>query len=348
MSAAAQLEGLMLESGWKIAEHMVRAPGGTGGMFSESYRVEREGRTGFLKAFDFSGAFEPGADTLELIRLLIIAYEHERDVLEVCSGRRLSQVVLALEHGQVQVPGLGAMEGRVYYLIFEMAAGDVRRQVDTSKAFDARWSMRALKDISLALWQVHREMIAHQDTKPSNVLLYGGGDFKLADFGRSSRRDKPTAHDQYDIAGDRTYAPPELTYGYIDPEFTRRRFGCDLYMLGILAAFLFSGRNVTSMLVAHLNDVHRPRYWGGTYEQVLPFLQSAFTKVLDDIRPLVDERVRADVISLIRELCNPDIHGRGHPKGVGKYDQYSLERYVSKLDLLSVKADLAFRLRPAA
>lgn len=52
--------------------------------------------------------------------------------------------------------------------------------------------MRAIKDVTHGLHQIHKEMIAHQDTKPSNVLAYGDRGFKIADFGRSSRRGQAT------------------------------------------------------------------------------------------------------------------------------------------------------------
>jgi serine/threonine protein kinase len=133
------------------------------------------------------------------------------------------------------------MEGRVFYLIFEMAEGDVRVQMNVTTKFDAVWCMRALKDISLGLWQVHKEMIAHQDAKPSNVLTYPGPTFKIADFGRASRRGHSAWHDDLKVAGDRSYAPPEQLYGFLHPDFIPRRMGCDLYMLGNLAAFLFRG-----------------------------------------------------------------------------------------------------------
>lgn len=246
MSAAEKLEGLTLSNGWIVLEHLARNPNGSGGTFSQSYRVKRGEQVGFLKAFDFAHAFKPGADTTELIQLLTSAYNYEKAILAHCSHRRLSNVVLAMDHGHVQVPGLGEMEGRVFYLVFEMAEGDVRCQLDVNKSFDALWCMHALKDICLGLWQVNREMIAHQDVKPSNVLSFSGDEFKLSDFGRSSRRGHAVWYDGQDFPGDRTYAPPELLYGYTHPDFVPRRVGCDLYMLGNLAAFLFSGVNVTS------------------------------------------------------------------------------------------------------
>ena len=164
MSAADKLQGLTLLGGWKVTGHLARNPNGTGGTFSQSYIAEKDGKVGFVKAFDFNKAFEPGVDTLETLRILTAAYHHECDVLDHCSDRRLSKVVLAIDKGEVQVPNMGTMEGRVYYLIFERAEGDVRCQMDSSTSFDALWCMKALRDVSLGLWQLHREMIAHQDT----------------------------------------------------------------------------------------------------------------------------------------------------------------------------------------
>ncbi len=343
MSAAERLQGLDLENSWKVVRQLPRNPYATGGTFSHSYEVRNGNRVGFLKAFDFTPAFDPGVDTAEAIQILVEAYNHERDVLSHCRERRLSNVVLAIEHGSVQVPGLPQMEGRVFYMVFEMATGDVRVQMDLKKRFDVLWCMRALKDVCLGLHQVHREMIAHQDMKPSNVLTYGDGAFKIADFGRASRRGHAARHDDYKIAGDHTYSPPELLYGYLHGDFIPRRIGCDLYMMGNLAAFLFSGVNMTALLLTHLDRHQHPKNWGGTYEQVLPYLQSAFSKALSDLRPLVDEIVRDEVIQLIQDLCDPDIAYRGHPKGIGKANQYSLERYVSQLDLAAKR--LAIRMR---
>lgn len=206
--------------------------------------------------------------------------------------------------------------------------------MDLDLRFDAVWSLRVLQDVCLGLHQVHRDMIAHQDTKPSNVLCYGDSKFKIADFGRSSRRGQPARHDDLVVAGDRTYAPPELLYGFIHSDFGPRRIGCDMYMLGNLAAFLFTGANVTSLLFSRLNQQHHPAHWAGTYDQVLPYVETAFAGVLNGLEALLDESVRAGVLELVRELCNPDLSRRGDPRGVGGHNQYSLERYVSRLDLM--------------
>jgi eukaryotic-like serine/threonine-protein kinase len=344
MSAADCLSGLGLSDGWKVKRHLARNQNGTGGTFSQSYLVEKDGKEGFLKAFDFSEAFDTGADTLTVLSNLSAAYNHERSILDHCNLRRLSNVVLAVSHGKVQVPDMGPMEGTVFYLIFEMADGDVRVQMDISTQCDIVWCLRALKDVSLGLWQVHKEMIAHQDAKPSNVLCYGSSGFKVSDFGRSSWRGTTAPHDGLAIAGDRSYAPPEQLYGFTHTDFIPRRMGCDLYMLGNLAAFLFSGINVTANLLAALDPQHHPMKWTGTYTDVLPYLQNAFTMVLKDISSQIDSLIREDMILLITQLCQPDLSRRGHSKGLGKHDQYSLERFVSQMDLAYKKLNIRMRL----
>jgi serine/threonine protein kinase len=348
MAAADHLLGLKLKNGWEVTKHLARNPNGTGGTFSQSYEVQKDGRIGFLKAFDFWEAFQPGVDTASALQYLTSAYNHEREVLAHCGDRRLSNVVLAIDHGEVQVPSLGPMEGRVFYLVFEMATGDVRVQMNTTTAFDSLVSIKALKDISLGLLQVHKEMIAHQDTKPSNVLLYSGPKFKVADFGRSSRRGHAAPHDNLKVAGDMGYAPPELLYGFMHADFIPRRIGCDLYMLGNLAAFLFSGVNVTTTLLKNMHPDHHPNNWSGTYEDVLPYLRTAFGQALTELEPLIDGIVRPDVIALIERLCEPDLSRRGHPKGIGKHNQYSLERYVSQLDLIEKRLQVKLRIAGAA
>ena len=308
-----------------------RLPRQSGGTFSHSYLAKKGNQIGFVKAFDFSSAFQPGADTLRMLRLLTTSYEHERDVLDLCREKRLSHVVVAISSGQVNVPGMSDVEGRVYYLIFEKAEGDIRRQMDETTASDAAWCMSAVRCVCLGLWQIHRQFIAHQDLKPSNVLCYGESLFKVSDLGRSSRRGYPIWHDDTGFAGDTTYAPPEVLYGYLDPDFVARRVGSDIYMLGNVAAFLFTGVNVTASLFSQLDPQFHWTSWSGDYTAVLPYLQEAFSRVLEDVESRLSEHVRAEVLPVVRELCTPDLKTRGHPKRVGMFDQYSLERYVSRL-----------------
>lgn len=350
--------GMALADGWTVVRRLAPQPGATGANFSEGYLVEKfdddssgqsvRRRAGFLKALDFSRAFElaSGDDTINMLQYYLAAFTHERAVLEHCGKNKLSNVVVALAHGHVDIAGFSPSEGRVYYLIFERADGDVRVQMNTKTAQGDLWCMMALRDITLAFNQIHRRLIAHQDGKPSNVLTYPGPSFKLADFGRSAQVGHPSPHDDMPVAGDPSYTPPEQRYGYTHPEFVARRIGCDLYMLGNLASFLFSGINVTAGINARLDAQHRFGRWTGSYEDVLPYVRNAFTALLVDLRAQLNPLVRDDVMELVTQLCEPDLRLRGHPRQVGRYDQYSLERYVSRLDLMVGR--LGVRLRAEA
>lgn len=332
MAAAEQLVGINLNDGWLVVEKLVAAPNATGGMFSHSYLAKKDGRIAFVKAFDFSDAFKEGVNTLQYLAALTHSYENERDILQHCRGRKLSKVATAIGDGDVQISGLGVMEGRVYYLVFERADGDIRRQMDEASSSDLTWCMRALRDVCLGLAQVHREMIAHQDLKPSNVLCYESENaFKVADFGKSSRRGVSIWHDEHNFPGDRTYAPLELLYGHLLTDFHARRVGADMYMLGNLAAFLFTGTNVTSAVLARMDRTHHWTKWAGPFSEVLPYVLEAFARVLEELEARLPAEIRAEIIGIVKDLCTPDISARGHRKNIGKGDQYSLERYVAQL-----------------
>jgi eukaryotic-like serine/threonine-protein kinase len=135
MSAVDKLLGLTLVNDWKVTRQLGKNPSGSGGIFSRGYIVEKSGKVGFLKAFDFGPALRPGVDTASEIQRLITAYNYEREILELCGEKRLSKVVLAIDSGSVRVEA--TMDGTVFYRVFEMAAGDVRIQMSTKTASDA-------------------------------------------------------------------------------------------------------------------------------------------------------------------------------------------------------------------
>jgi eukaryotic-like serine/threonine-protein kinase len=350
-SAAAKLLGMSLQNGWKVVAERKLSANQTGGNFSHGYRVENEGRIGFLKAFDFSDAFN-SADPdriLQNVQLFTSCFQHERDILFHCKNRRLSKVVLPIDQGSVVVPNFSQLEGRVWYLIFDMADGDIRTQVDNTRRLDTLWSVGALRDICLGLSQVHKEMIAHQDLKPSNVLVFRQAkDFRVADFGRSSKIGINGPFDSQNFPGDQNYSPPEFRYGHAEPDFIKRRIAGDLFMLGNIASFIFCGINITSHMFVNLPKQFHPNAWRSTYYDVLPYLNTAHTSTMEQIEVQIDEIVRAEITLLIRELCAPDLRFRDHRRGIGKNDQYSLQRYVSELDLLFNRAKLRLRIKKAS
>jgi serine/threonine protein kinase len=178
--------------------------------------------------------------------------------------------------------------------------------------------------------------------KPSNVLSFEDGRIsKVGDLGRASNRGVVPPHEEAPIAGDAAYAPPELLYGQIEPDWNRRRFGCDAYLMGSMVVFFMLGVGTTPLLRSELQDAHSWENWTGTYAEALPYVRDAFDRVVLIFSTYADSRVRNDLVRIVRELCEPDPALRGHPRTrASRGNQYSLERYVAAFDLLARRVSL--------
>lgn len=342
--AASRLCGMILSEGWKVARAIPRTAGATGGHFSFGYEVEAEDGTkrAFLKALDYSSALR-SPDPAAALNAMTSAFIFERNVLQQCRTRRLDRIVTAMSSGKVIVPNAPA-GGVVEYLIFEAADGDVRKQLTAVQRWDVSWTLQSLHHIATGLKQLHGEQIAHQDLKPSNVLVFSR-ESKIADLGRASCVGQTPPHEQYPVAGDWSYAPPELLYGFVPAEWTVRRLGCDAYLLGSMVVWFFTGLSTTALLMNSLPESYRPRTWRGTYHEVLPHIRHSFNQALEVFLQQVPDDLRDRLSRIARELCEPNPLERGHAKNrVPIGVQFSLERYITDFDLLAKRAAL----RPAA
>lgn len=338
VAAAHLLLGLELPGGWRVVKKLERAPDATGSNFSVGYIVEREGAQAYLKALDYSHAFSQG-NVARVLQAMTSAFNFEVDVLERCKG--MNRIVRALDHGEIEVEGADLVPN-VSYLIFELAEGDVRAALDRiGAAFDYSFALRVLHHSTAALAQLHGGDIAHQDVKPSNVLTFKRGPSKLADLGRAAHQNLNAPHDEHDCAGDPAYAPPELLYGEVAPDWRMRRQACDLYLLGSLAMFLFSGATMTAELVQHMSADHHYDRWGGTYRELLPFVRLAFDTAIDEFEDVLPLTLAPRLTAAVRQLCDPDPALRGHPRAraMRQGNPYALERFVAEFNLLASRAE---------
>src|SRR5437879_7964713 len=105
----------------------------------------------------------------------------------------MSRIVQALEDGSIVVDPSNAA-GIVQYLIFELADGDIRKQLEFNDKIDMVWKLRTLHNTATGLQQLHSREIAHQDVKPSNVLSFGNQGSKLGDLGRAAHKNHNAPH----------------------------------------------------------------------------------------------------------------------------------------------------------
>lgn len=348
LKPAQLLEGVDLGNGWHVLQPLELPEGHTGGFFSYGYEVEHEdGRKGYLKALDFFEPLyysdDPAAELLELTE----GFVYERDLLEHCRVGGLTRVVRSLDHGTVHVEGFGdGVAATVQYLIFELAEGDVRKKLALFDDIEVAWALRSLHHVAVGLRQLHTIHIAHQDLKPSNVLLFDNeSSSKVGDLGRGTHRLLPAPHEDALVAGERSYAPPESLYRDPPSDWRARRLGCDLYLLGSMVVFYFTGLSATALLFKHVPDELHWLRWSGPYYDILPHLQQGFGEMLEYLAPNVPPQIRDLIVATVRELCEPDPRRRGHPKNHAAQhgNPYALDRYVSRFDLAARRAEIHLR-----
>ena len=335
---AHKLLGLELPGGWKVTAKHERTDGASGGRYSVCYLVERNGTRAFLKALDFSRVQE-APDFVRALQAVTEAFNFERDLVQSCYDHRMDRVVSPLADGAVVVDD--SYLGKVHYIIFEAADCDVRTYVAKLAASEITWKLRALHHITTGLHQLHTAGIAHQDIKPSNIVIFGP-ESKVADLGRASLKGVQGPSDGERYPGDKTYAPLELMYDYLDPDFNMRRFGCDLYLLGSMVTFLFGGIGATAAVLSHLHSDHLPENWHGKYAEVLPYVRNAFGLAVQNFgEHLEGAQLRTELVETVTQLCEPDPALRGHPNNrIGIGNRFSLERFISRFDRLATRSRL--------
>jgi eukaryotic-like serine/threonine-protein kinase len=362
MSAAEHLVGLELKgrrSGrfWKVTEKIGFSQGLSQGHFSVAYSaVGDDGTTVFVKASDLGMFGRAGEDVLIALAAALNAHNFERQILDHCRGNNMDRVVTALDYGDFERSHHGTRD-RIFFLIFEKARGDLRQHVTKQGAFSLLWAVTTLHNLFVAVAQLHAALVAHNDIKPGNALVFDDSIQKIADLGRATSSLFPVSHDAFQCAGDLRFAPPEQLYPHelncADVPMPVRRVAGDIYNLGSLVHYVITARMMTPEIIPLLRPEHRPLNKSGgshdSFQRALPYWRDAFSQMLMRLREGAGDRfgpgARTEIDRLVEittQLCEPDPLLRGHPKNRGPSQaQYSLERYISTLD--SIKSRLAIK-----
>ncbi len=343
-SAAHNLEGKVLGSGWEVFEKINKPANSTGSFFSVCYKARKNGQVCFLKAFDFA-KFQQLADIenagrsmVDVMGDMIKAYQYERDLSDHCRDRYVTKVSFVLEAGEENLREY--TYSLVPYLVFDLADGDVRRQLQFSEKLDFAWKLSSLHDVTVGLRQLHNIEVSHQDIKPSNILVFNKTS-KIGDLGRSLCKSLDNPYEGYVFTGDHNHAPPEIMYQYYSNDWNTRVFATDCYLLGSLIVFYFSGISMTALLMKNIPNNFRVEKWRGHYSDVITYIMDSFYNSLEEFTDSIPySEFKNELRLIVEQLCFPIPDERGHPKNIAsKASSYSLERYISVFDRLHKKAE---------
>jgi len=348
-SAAHNLLGLTLKTGWNVIEKITKSDNATGSVFSVCYKVEKDGVICFLKAFNFTPFFQiseqssPGRSIVDVMSDMLSAHKYERTLSEHCRKGHVTKVAFVIDAGEEIVANFSI--NLVPYLIFELADGDVRNKLAFANNLDFAWKLSSLHDIAVGLQQLHNVNVSHQDLKPSNILLFNQ-DSKLGDLGRSMCKDIDSQYNKQEYSGDWTYAPPEIMYNFYERDWNKRVFATDCYLLGNLIVFYFAGMNMSALLLNCLPDNMHFTKWRGTLDEIKPYLIEAFSIAITKFKGSIgDDYFKNELSQIVEQLCFPFPEKRGHPKNVSNKlgSNFNLERFITKLDVLTKKAELKIK-----
>ena len=310
---------------------MISKTSGSGGNFCTRYTaVDLDGKIGFLKAMDLS---KVATKPLDEIVKTISEYLFEQNILKHCKEQRLTKVVTPLDSGELLSPKEFPPLNRVFYIIFELAEGDLRAEFINKGVSSWKLLFKSLHHVAIGIRQLHKIGIAHQDIKPSNILCFSNEESKISDLGRvtDSKGESPFSLDSF--TGDRSYAPIEVMFGIGPTEFLDRRLS-DLHMFGSLIYHVISGAQITPIIIDETRLI-MPHIGTTSYDDTLPFLKSSFATVISRFREncqnLFGEKIASELAEIVSELCFPDYRFRGNLKHKSKIQRLSMEKYISKM-----------------
>lgn len=223
----------------------------------------------------------------------------------------------------VRVFDSGLLPDGSAYLVMELLKGrSLAAIIEEEGPLPQERARAIIEQIFLSLEEAHGQGLVHRDIKPSNVMVQGlgsGGEHvKVLDFGlvRSFQEDHSRELTQAgSFFGTPPYMAPELwsaDHGMVGPE-------TDIYALGVLIHFLFSGRRpfeATSMagyLNAHLHQAPTPL----SAHLDAPFVPTLAQVILRCLaKSPVDRPESIDAVrTLLREALEPQRAGEAALEG---------------------------------
>jgi eukaryotic-like serine/threonine-protein kinase len=150
---------------------------------------------------------------------------------------REAQAVARLAHRNIATLYELATDGERAFLVSELIEGETLRVLGRRGELSDRLVAKVGADSAAALTHAHRAGVVHRDVKPENILVAGGGEAKLVDFGIARIAGERTLTATGAVLGTLAYMAPEQADG-LRPGPT-----ADVYSLALTLYECFCGEH---------------------------------------------------------------------------------------------------------
>lgn len=150
----------------------------------------------------------------------------------------------------VKVHGYGRLDGVPYVAMEYVAGRSLREQLKAEGPVGWDEAKRIGIQLASALAAAHAAGVIHRDVKPSNVLLDGDGNAKLADFGIARANDLTRLTGSVTVLGTPAYMSPD---GDANEQSDLYALGCVLYEM-MTGAPPFEGESQQQVLLKHIRE----------------------------------------------------------------------------------------------
>lgn len=337
--------GETLGSGWKVMEFISKKEDDSGGSYSLCYKVMKDDEEAFMKIYDFQTYVEKGrgADVADIQHKMLSHFIYERKLHDICKSGYFENVCYAIDAGSFPIQVAPAVNIPIYFLIFDKANSDMRSRMfaENTAEVGTIWRFQVLHAVATAMRQLLGKYIYHQDIKPSNVLCFDSGVYKVGDLGRSytTYEDCPFSTEPY--WGDKRYMAPEISYLAPPVNLIERAQMTDLYLFGSLIYESFAGNCFNCSLYSRLDPNLHPGK-GHPYPDVLPTLVNIHEDIVKQFKESLSypEEISTRLVACVKSLCYPDYKQRHHPdnKTPGYNHLRNIEQMISTFDYLEKRS----------
>ena len=171
------------------------------------------------------------------VALKVMSARYAGDEEFVERFKREAQSAGALSHPNiVSIFDRGEADDGTYYIAMEyLPGGTLKDRILKRGALPPRTAVAVALQIAEALKAAHDRDVIHRDIKPHNILITGGGDVKVTDFGIARAASSSTMTRTGHILGTAHYISPEQAMGEpVGP-------ASDLYSLGVVLYEMLTG-----------------------------------------------------------------------------------------------------------